>query len=155
MEASIINISQVTPSKTYLREFTKSIEAEIEEGNYDPIQLSATLDFIGKACEESKKAIREKTISELEKHPERKDYFGYDIQVTEAGINYDYSKCGDSEILSLYNELEILKSRIKEREQFLKGIKERITMVDESTGEVVTIRPPSKSSTTTTKFTLK
>lgn len=155
MQTSIINISQVTPSRTFLSEFTKSIEKEIEEGNYDPIQLSATLDFIGKACEESKKAIKEKTINELEKYPERREYYGYEIQVTEAGISYDYSKCGDSEILSLYKELELLQAKIKEREQFLKGIKERFTIVDESTGEVLTLRPPAKKSTTTTKFTLK
>lgn len=155
MTTSIINISQVTPSKSYLREFTKSIQQEIEEGNYDPIQLSATLDFIGKACEESKKAIKEQTITELEKTPERKEYYGYEIQVTEAGISYDYSRCGDSQILSLYKELEELQARIKERETFLKGIKERFTIVDEASGEVMVLRPPAKKSTTTTKFTLK
>jgi hypothetical protein len=38
---------------------------------------------------------------------------------------------------------------MKEREAFLKALKEQLIYIDESTGEIVTLYPPRRKSTTT------
>jgi hypothetical protein len=153
--SNIVNLSNVLPSKENLKAIVQNLTHEVFEGTTDPIRLSALLDFVIKACTEAKASIKEETITQLEKDPLRKDYFGYKIEVTEAGVNYDYSGCNDPELKALYTRLELIKESIKDKETFLKSIKGHATLVIEETGEVVTVYPPVKRSSTTPKFSLK
>ncbi len=59
------------------------------------------------------------------------------LRVTSHG-RYDYSSCEDK----IYNRLS---KELKERQEFLKAIKEEISVNDTTTGEVITILPPIKS----------
>lgn len=154
METTIINLSSVTPSKEYLRGFAERIKNDVENGHSNPLRLSVILNFVGKCCADALSQIKEETIKEIESSPERKEFFGYKIEVAEAGVQYDYSKCGDPKMNELLSKMEDLKEEIKARETFLKGIKDRENIVTED-GEIVTVRPPSRKSTTSTKFTLK
>jgi hypothetical protein len=91
-------------------------------------------------------------ISNFEKNPIIK---GSEFSIVEAGVKYDYSDCNDIEYNTLTTQIEALKSTLKERETFLKAIKQPMQMIDENSGEVYTINPPKKSSTTTLKVTFK
>jgi hypothetical protein len=55
----------------------------------------------------------------------------------------------------LTTQIEALKSTLKDRETFLKSIKAPMQMIDENSGEVYTIYPPKKTSSTTLKVTFK
>jgi hypothetical protein len=153
--SNIVNLSNVVPSKEAFLKISNDLIKDVINGSADPIRLSALLDFVIKTCTEAKSNIKEHTISQLEKDPSRKDYFGYKIEVTEAGVTYDFSGCNDPELKSLYTRQDLIKESIKDKEAFLKAIKGHATLVIEETGEVVTVYPPVKRSTTTPKFSLK
>ena len=78
---------------------------------------------------------------------------GATFDVKEAGIKYDFSKCEDVIWNDIDKKMQMLTERKKEREAFLKSLKERFTYVDESTGEIITLYPPQKKSTTTYAIT--
>ena len=151
----LVQINQTTPSKASLDGYVKDIieYAESNEGN--PIEISAKLDFMMKICDIAKKEIKPAVIKELEKAKERKDYFGYKVEVKETGTKYDYSNCGDAKWYDLQEQLEKLKVKISDRETFLKAIKEPIMVADEETGEMFKVMPPVKTSTTSPCFTLQ
>lgn len=72
----------------------------------------------------------------------------------EVGTKYDYSQCNDVVIADLLAKKAELDAKIKERESFLKtiptaGLETRLE------DELVTIYPPSKTSTTSVAVTLK
>lgn len=52
-------------------------------------------------------------------------------------------------------EMNTLKEKIKSREAFLKNVEEGTTIVDERTGDIVELYPPSKKSTTSLTINLK
>ena len=109
-------------------------------------------------------------IKEVKDNPEFKSYVreeaekypkgfvsgsGAKIEIAETGTKYDYSQCGDTEWKILDSQIKNLKEAISEREKFLKAIPASgIEQLNKETGEVSTIYPPSKSSTSSYKITL-
>lgn len=152
---NIINVSELFPSKASLAGIVTNLTMKVMDGEEDPIKQGANLDFIIKACTNAKDVLKPFIIEELEKDKTRTEYHGYKIEVSEAGVTYDYSNCNDRIYADLIKESEELKERIKAREVFLKSIKNSETLLDEESGEVIKIYPPVRKSTTTPKFTLK
>lgn len=56
---------------------------------------------------------------------------------------YDFTVCEDKEWNEMQAKLKTLKEDIKNREIFLKTIKKPKTEIDEETGDIYTINPPS------------
>lgn len=106
-----------------------------------------------KGTPEYKSAI----LDEADKYPGKKfNHRHAEFTKMEAGVKYNYLMCGDAEYDRLHAEGESIKEKLKARETFLKSIpSEGITQVEEMTGEVVKIYPPSKTSTTTVSVKLK
>lgn len=148
----IINLNEVEPSKTLLPNLAEKIIQSVDDGFESAVELSGKLDFISKVCLEAKNSLKEKTIKEVEEGFSAK---GYKVEVCEAGVSYDYSRCNDSEYKELIDHMNALQKRIKDREKFLKSLKpEGFEYVDSETGEVIKLYPPVKKSTTTPRFTL-
>lgn len=148
----IINLNEVEPSKTLLPNLAEKIIQSVDDGFESAVELSGKLDFISKVCLEAKNSLKEKTIKEVEDGFSAK---GYKVEVCEAGVSYDYSRCNDSEYKELIDHMNALQKRIKDREKFLKSLKpEGFEYVDSETGEVIKLYPPVKKSTTTPRFTL-
>lgn len=70
---------------------------------------------------------------------------GVELTPSELGVKYDFTRCGDAEWVDLNTQFENAKKAKADREKFLKGIKQKLTVVDEATGEVSTIYEPIKS----------
>jgi hypothetical protein len=102
-----------------------------------------------------KDELRGRVLDELNAYTKGEEVtlFGATFEVIEAGTKYDYSGCNDTEYDDLTAAINELTARRKEREKFLRGIKNATTIVNEETGELVRILPPVKSSTTTYKTT--
>jgi len=111
----------------------------------------------------------ETLIKEIKSTPEWIDYLreevakrgasvitpsGTRIELAEVGVKYDFSKCGDEQINDLFAEQERIESLIKERQTFLKTIPLSGLDIVTINGELVTIYPPSKSSTSSIKTTI-
>ena len=101
------------------------------------------------------KGVNDLVLREVEKYGKQNSKYGATIAIKEVGSKWDYSECGDP----IYNRLSSQKAEIEEklkaREALLKATREPRTEVDEETGEVYTVNPPSKSSTTSYSITFK
>ncbi len=148
-----IKINEINPSKSLLPEIVGKINESVINGEADPIKLATQLDFVIKACTDAKAELKEVVLTNLSLDPQRKDYYGYKVEVSETGVQYDYTNCNDTEYLEISANIEGLKEQLKTRETFLKSIKDSLDVIQD--GEAKTIYPPVKRSSTSPKFTLK
>lgn len=144
-------------TKTEIKSMASTaVESVLEQGN--ALQVGEALSAMESFIKEVKadKRFTEYIREEAAKHPKGfVSNSGAKIECIEAGAKYDYSECGDIDYERMDAEMKGLKERISKREKFLQTIPiEGITQVNESTGEVYKIFPPSKSSTSTYKVTL-
>ena len=78
------------------------------------------------------------------------------IELAETGIKYSFDNCGDPIYQQLEQQLQSIEADLKDRKEFLKTVPvSGLSIINEQTGEVSTIYPPSKQSTSTYKITLK
>lgn len=99
----------------------------------------------------AKAKLKSGIVDELQKYPKGQDIIvnNATLSVKEAGVKYDYEKCNDPVWHEINNSIEELTAAKKEREKFLKSITTPVEIVIPTTGEVVTVKGPNKSSITT------
>jgi hypothetical protein len=109
-----------------------------------------------KAFEDIKNNIKTNINTEADKYPGVTfNYKGVELAKGDVHTSYDYAVCGDTVYERLKVDADTANAKLKERESFLKGIKSPLIVVDELTGEVVTIQPPLKKSTPGVKFFIR
>jgi hypothetical protein len=149
-------LSGVEINKPYVADTSQSIIAAIQSGEVNPLDLKLQVKAIESVLETIKPILDKEARNEAEKFGAKSfDRLGAKVELFEAATKYDYSMCNDDEYKDLLVEQEKLKLKIKKREEFLKSIDGKMTLVIEGTGEVVTVFPPTKSSTSTIKITLQ
>ena len=137
-------------NKETIKETSLALLNDIDEGHMHPLQVAAQFKFVEDVISNVKEELRQRVIAEQDKYgKEAMTYHGATFEIKEAGIKYDYSHCNDMIWDDLRKQLDALNEQIKEREAFLKTLKERFTYIDWSTGEIITIYPPQRKSTTT------
>jgi hypothetical protein len=149
-------IRQVVVSKKDIETFSCQLIEAVKEGHVNPLELKASF----KAIEQIIEVVNEKTkayqLTEAAKYSEKKfTAFGVEIEKAEVGTKYDYSVCGDpiyNHRLKIFEEAKI---QLDERATFLKALKEPLTLVDDESGEVATVKPPLKKSQEGLKFYIK
>lgn len=141
-------------NKETIKETSLALLNDIDEGHMHPLQVAAQFKFVEDVISNVKEELRQRVIAEQDKYGKQAmTYHGATFEIKEAGIKYDYSHCNDVIWDDLKKQMDALNEQIKEREAFLKTLKERFTYIDESTGEIVTLYPPQKKSTTTYAIT--
>lgn len=139
------------PVSYYVEQVVKSIQ----DGEQNPLDVHLSrvkMEKILKGINDNPD-IQDAVMKEFEKYGERTvEYKGALLQQQEAGVKYDFLGCGDPVMDEYIRQLDDLKLKMKEREKFLKNIPVS-GIVDPETGSF--IYPPSKSSKTTIKTTLK
>ena len=152
-----LTVNKIPASKEEQAVLSSAMINSVLDGEIDPIKavvqaksLVETLTLFLKD-----KGVNDLVLREVEKYGKQTSKDGATIAIKEVGSKWDYSECGDP----IYNRLSAKKAEIeeklKEREALLKATKEPRTEVDEETGEVYTVNPPSKSSTTSYAITFK
>jgi hypothetical protein len=154
---SALGTLMLMPStQTQVDVFSDMIIQSVKEGEINPIELLVQLKALEKATERIVKEIKENVLTEASKYPGNSfDFKGNKIERAELGTKYDYSKCNDPIWENLDSKASAASNDKKDRETFLKAIKDKETIVDPNTGEVVTIYPPLKTSTTGLKVSIK
>ena len=145
----------VALTKEIIRERAAAIIELIDEGHLKATQVALNVKSISDLFDELKDQLRGRVLDELNAYTKGEEItlFGATFEVIEAGTKYDYTGCNDAEYNDLTSAINELTAKRKEREKFLRGIKNATTIVNEETGEVVRILPPVKTSTTTYKTT--
>jgi hypothetical protein len=156
----VIKIDGLQISKKSVEEVRNEIASKIEDGEMDAVKVMAAVKFYEKVFSGDDKKynglthlIRPHVLTEIEKDKFRNEYYGFKVEIKEAGVRFDYSKCNDSELELLLIEQEEINFKVKERQEFLKSIKGHLDVIQD--GEAKTIFPPAKISTTSPVFTLK
>lgn len=154
------NTLQLLTDSRSISEYAREAVAAITEGQVDPLTAFVNINKIKKVVEEVGKntEVTRTVVDYIGQRGDARE--GLTVgdckaQVCEAGITYDFSECSDPTLTELYTEADAIKERIKARENFLKGIDGHMTVIDENTGEAITLYPPSRSSKTTVKLTFK
>lgn len=142
-------------SKQQVEVFSSQIKDSLMSGEVDPLELAVYFKSIEKTIEAVKETLSPLALAESEKSGKSFEYKGAKIEIKELGTKYDYSKCGDTEFERLESEINALNDRKKEREAMLKNLTGSLTVVNEDTGEMETIYPPVKRSTTGIAITIR
>jgi len=155
METAISTLSQLPETKQQIETFAYSLEQGLNNGQIIASDLLRFQKAMEKVFEKIKPTLIENALNEISQYEKNTVIKGSEFSIVEAGVKYDYSNCNDLEYNMLNTQLECLKSTLKDRETFLKSIKEPLQIIDETSGEVYTIYPPKKTSSTTLKVTFK
>lgn len=80
---------------------------------------------------------------------------GVKVTLAETGTTYDFSVCNDPELADLEAKSKEIADKVKQRKEFLKTLPEEgMSILNEATGEVVTVYRPAKSSKSSFKVSL-
>lgn len=152
-----VGVLKLGPSTTAeIQVFSKGVIDAVKNGEVNAIDVLVTLKKFEKASGAILKAIQEDFVKEGDKYPEKSFSFnGAQVEKKEVGVKYDFSKCGDLAWERYSADEDTAARRRIERETFLKALKEPLTTVDEDSGEVITLRPPTKTGTTSLAVTIK
>jgi hypothetical protein len=160
----LITLNGIQPSRKTAEQIRIEIAQKVESGELDPIKVNASIKFFEKVFNGDDKKnnglshyIKPYVIDEIQKAPERKDYYGFEVSIKESGARYDFSMCNDSVLDELMEQEKELKAKIEERQNFLKSIKPggHMIITIEETGENIKVFAPVKKSTTSPTFLLK
>lgn len=149
-------ISVPVNRKEQIESAAATVIEQINNGLVNPLLTLANIKSWEKVFEKIKEDVIVNALRESEKYPEKEILeYGVKFEKMEAGVSYDYKSCNHPAYERLCNQIEELNVKKKQMETMLRSIDDHATLIDEATGEVVTIYPPSKKSTTTIKVTIK
>jgi len=154
-----------TPSKVDVLRFQENIRLSYEAGEISALEVMARAKLAQKYIEaivgDSGKnkgivEIKEGARDEAERYgaPMFK-YMGMEVELRNHGSKNLYGETGDPVYLNLQAQMETLKARIKDREEWLKGLKVPTEVTDTETAEVVVVTPVLNRSTPGLTFSLK
>lgn len=154
-----LSINQFPQTKAEQSAMAARFTQAIVNGDVSPLETVAKMKSIQEVItlflkdEEVTKAV----IDQVDKYGkgEIPTSSGASFQVKETGVKYDFSQCNDPVWNNLKEQADRINEELKEREKYLKVIKNHKTEIDEETGEVYTIIPPIRTSTTSYTVTFK
>ena len=150
-------VMYAVPSKAKAKEMVDRLVEMVQSGMTDPLTMLVKLKFAQSVIADTIESIQPNCVDEASKYHKGEDIklLGAELKVKEAGAKYDYSGCGDIE----YNEYEAKEKAYsefkKDRANFLKSLNKSQTLVDDVTGEIYTVHPPVKKSSTIVQVTIK
>lgn len=144
METAVSFLKQIANDRQTIDSFTNQLNIEMQDGSIDTQWLHGALSKLIKNLTD----LKELNAQNLDADNIYKEAFGFTFTKKEAGAKYDFSNCNHPKWNELANYQSQIKDDMKSIEVTLKTIKEPITIVDESTGNIVQVNPPIKSSKT-------
>lgn len=146
-------MTQFEESKKEVQRKAKELaEADIESGHEEIIDLYIKSMELVEYYTSMAKTYHNAAMEEFERYGEKEiNLHGRKVSKFEAGVKYDFSKCGHIELDALERVNKSTAVKIKAFKDQIKYIQESQTMVNED-GEVFEVKPPTKTSTTKLKL---
>jgi hypothetical protein len=129
-------------------EFQNEILDSVTNGFEDPLFLLVKLKAFTKAMDGAIDSIQEFALSEAKKHGKSFAIYGAKVEVKEMGTKWYFDKTGDPVIARIAEQKDQISKAEKDRQAFLKTLKEKTSFLDEESGEVFTVYPAKKESKT-------
>jgi hypothetical protein len=141
--------------KKQRQEYVQQTIERINNGELNPLkahlQVKAMEDIIKGLTSDD--AYRNMLLDEAAKYGKSFEFMNGKFSTKETGVRYSYDQCEDPILSELYDNDNELQEKIKARQKFLQSVPPE--GLDIRVGdELVTIYPPSKSSTTSVTVTL-
>lgn len=142
-------------SKSEVGRFAAQVINSVKAGEVNPHEVLVLLRALQNVSETVLEGIKENINTEADRYSERRfEAFGVTIEKAELATRYKYELSNDREWERRKAGVDAAMSLLKEREAFLRGLKEPMTVVEEDSGEVYRITPPPKFSTSGLKVFL-
>ena len=143
-----MGVMRLMPSKaSEVAQFSAQIIKAVQGGEANPLEVLVMLRSLEAVSEMVREEIEDNILNEAEKHSEKKfNAFGAIIERADVGVKYNYATSKDTIYERLQVDADTAKRKLDERTAFLRQLKDPMTVVDEMTGEIVTITPPLKKS---------
>jgi hypothetical protein len=142
--------------KKALEFFASCIELEVKEGRENALRIEALAKKTITTMQDILSRIKTNSVNEAAKYGERPFmYANCEMHYCPTFTKYEYQHCNDRQWDELQAEAKAIDEKIKARETFLKAITARTMLLDEPTGELLTINPPLKKQTMGVKVTIK
>lgn len=143
------------PTKSEIIRLTESLTQRVIDGDGDALSAFVVLKALGKAVDDAEKILTPYAVDESHSYNQNENIYVRECELkrVERGVKYDYASCGDPVWNELKQQSDDIQKKLKEREEILKALKEKIVTIDVRTGEVIELNPPLKSSTTTLQVT--
>ena len=124
--------------------FSTQIIKSVQNGEANPLEVLVMLRALEAVSETVREEIQDNILTEAEKHAEKKfNAFGAIVERCTVKTEYLYETSGDSQWEELDAEIKSLTARKKERESFLRNIKDPVLLVNKDAAEEM-VKPPVK-----------
>lgn len=149
-------LTLMASTSTQIDVFSDGVIESVQRGEINPLTVLIQLRAMERASGRILKEIHENVMREADKYPGNEfEFMGNKVTKTEHGTRYDFSNCGDPVYEQRVKIAKEANEQLKERENFLKAVKAPFSLLDEGTGEVSTISPPIKKSTSGLNVSIK
>ena len=157
LPSSAVGVVKMFPNiQTSVDMFSDQLIESVKKGEANPVELLIQLKAMSKVTERVLNEIRENFVTEGDKYPTNSfEFNGVRLEKGEVGVKFDFTVCKDTTWERLNTDTQTAAEKLKERQEFLKTLRGPLTVVDDITGEIVTIYPPNKTSTTSLKVFIK
>lgn len=136
--------------------FAYQIIKSVQGGDANALEVLVMMRALDLLSKEVIEQIEGNILNAADKYSEKKfEVFGALVEKAENGTKYNYLQTGDIEYERLHAEAQTVTRKLKEREEFLKALKEPLTVVNEETGEMYKVNPPFKTSKSGVRVYLK
>lgn len=142
-------------TQTQVDIFSDQLIAAVKEEGANPLEILVQLRAMEKVSTRVIKEIMENAVTMIDRYNGKFELAGNLIERAETGTKYNFEHCGDYVWEQRKSIAESALRQLKEREDFLKSLKEPIQILVEETGELQTVRPPLKTSTTGVKVSIR
>jgi hypothetical protein len=142
-------------SKSQAQLFAQQIIDQVESGSIDSLEVHIRCKALITALGQVIESIETLTLAEAEKHGKSFEFKNARIEVKELGSKWHFDKSNDSKYFNIKSNIEKLDIERKDRETFLKSLKQKTSILDEETGELIEVFPAYKTSKTGITVTLK
>lgn len=137
------------PNQESIKEISNNFINPIINGDIQIEKGILILRAVKKAIEDAEEKLYDDVVNAISKYgKEGASIHGAKINIKEVGVKYDFDNCADVIWNDLNNQIKELTEKRKEREAFLKTLTKQTTLVDDTTGEIYTINPAIRKSTT-------
>jgi hypothetical protein len=143
-----IGTLKLMPTTTQqIARFSKMLIEDVQSGNVNPLELLVMLRALERISETVLDAIQSNIDTAKDNYSEKNfDVLGAKVEKSEIAVRYRYETAKDIEWERRRAAVDAAMSLLKEREEFLRTLREPMTAVDTESGEVFTISPPLKAS---------
>jgi hypothetical protein len=148
---NVVDFNQFVVTKQSINNTAKHIADLVADGEISPIDAIVKLKAFSDLYDALRPLITDSIIAEIDKGNTSSN--GVEVSTMETAIKYDYTTT--KKWVELHYEIEKLTQELKVLETTIKTLTRPMQILDESTGELIEIKPAKKSSKTSFKVSYK